>query len=144
VATIAKRETIIQKVEDIVLFLNKMKSLYIRDIRFEDHDRFLQLCYRVDYESRQIDVTEKKHNFYIQGAISRPRRYDEGRVETTRKMYEIDVRDDFILMMEMRRKAKLARDKQMTPGANIEQLQDIRRIQNASDFNAEASAIGGS
>jgi hypothetical protein len=60
-----KKEIIIQKIEDIVLFLNKMKGLYIKDIRFEDHERYLKMCYFVDEESKNIDVTEKKHNFYI-------------------------------------------------------------------------------
>jgi hypothetical protein len=91
VATIFRRETIITKVEEVVLFLNKMKNLYIRDIKFEDHERFLELCYKIDYESKQIDVTEKKHNYYIQGEISRPRKYDKGRIDNAKLMYEIAV-----------------------------------------------------
>lgn len=107
VATTFKRETIVQKVEDIVLFMNKMKSLYIRDIKYEDHERFLSLCYAIDSESKQIVLTEKKHNFYIQGPIARPRKYDKGRIDTQKLMYEISVQDDFIKMMQDRRRAKL-------------------------------------
>jgi hypothetical protein len=55
--------------------------MYIKDIKYTDHDRLLDLLYHADYESKNIDLTEKKHNFYIQGELARTRKFDKERLE---------------------------------------------------------------
>ena len=65
VAASNKKELIIDKISELVLFLNNMQEMYIKDIKFTDHNRLLDLLYHADYESKHIDLTEKKHNFYI-------------------------------------------------------------------------------
>ena len=64
-AAVKKKEVIISKIEEIVLFLNQVKTMYIKDIKFEDHERLLELLYLSDHERRNIDLTEKQHNFLI-------------------------------------------------------------------------------
>jgi len=58
-AAVKKKEVIISKIEEIVLFLNMVKTMYIKDIKFEDHERLLELLYLSDYERKNIDLTEK-------------------------------------------------------------------------------------
>lgn len=74
-----KKEAIIQNIENVTLFLNEMKEIYIKDIFYEDHKRFLKLLYHIASERTQIDLTEKKHNYYIQGKMARHRQFDRER-----------------------------------------------------------------
>lgn len=45
-----KKEAIIQNIENVTLFLNEMKDIYIKDIFYEDHKRFLKLLYYISSE----------------------------------------------------------------------------------------------
>lgn len=58
-----------------------MKGMYTRQIFYEDHQRFLKLLYFLENEKSQIDLTEKKHNFYIQGKMARDRKFDPERMK---------------------------------------------------------------
>jgi hypothetical protein len=42
-----------------------MKSMYERDVFYEDHDRFVKLLYYIEQERAQIDLSKKKHNNII-------------------------------------------------------------------------------
>jgi hypothetical protein len=66
-----KKEAIIQNIENVTLFMNQMKDIYIKGIYYGDHKRFLKLLYLIENERAQIDLTEKKHDFYIQGEMAR-------------------------------------------------------------------------
>ena len=44
-AGVIKREKIIANIEDTVLFLKKMKNIYVNNIFYEDHEKFLKLLY---------------------------------------------------------------------------------------------------
>ena len=48
-----------------MLHMGKMKGMYENQIFYEDHNRFLRLLYYIESEKLQIDVREKKHNYYI-------------------------------------------------------------------------------
>jgi hypothetical protein len=61
----SKKETIIECIEGIMLHMGKMKGMYENQIFYEDHNRFLRLLYYIESEKLQIDVREKKHNYYI-------------------------------------------------------------------------------
>ena len=50
IATDAKRETIIEKIEDIQFFIKSMKEIYTKEIYYEGHDRFLNLLYFIENE----------------------------------------------------------------------------------------------
>ena len=68
-----------------------MKRLYSKQIFFEGHQRFMKLLYFMEFEKQQIDLREKKHNFYVQGKMARERKYDP------EKMAEIlDQRENLI------------------------------------------------
>ena len=41
IANNAKRETIIEKIEDIEFFIGHMKSLYSKQIAYEGHEKFI-------------------------------------------------------------------------------------------------------
>jgi len=45
-----KKETIIDKIEEIILFMAKMKNIYEKDIFYDGHDRFLKLLYFIEIE----------------------------------------------------------------------------------------------
>lgn len=45
-----KKEAIIQNIENVTLFMNEMKEIYIKDIFYEDHKRFLRLLYHIASE----------------------------------------------------------------------------------------------
>ena len=62
-------------------FLKNMKNLYTRQIYFEGHQRFLKILYFLEFEKSQIDLTEKKHNFKIQGKMARDRKFDPERMK---------------------------------------------------------------
>lgn len=42
-AEAVKRETIIEKIEEIQFFIKKMRDIYAKDIFYEGHERFLDL-----------------------------------------------------------------------------------------------------
>jgi hypothetical protein len=52
-----KKEAIIQNIENVTLFMNQMKDIYVRDIFYEDHKRFLKLLYFIASERMSIDLT---------------------------------------------------------------------------------------
>ena len=56
---------IIANIENVILYLSNMKSIYARDVFYEDHDRFLKLLYHIEHEKAQIDLSEKRHNKYV-------------------------------------------------------------------------------
>ena len=45
-----KKEAIIANIDHIILYLQNMKSMYERDVFYEDHDRFLKLLYYIEQE----------------------------------------------------------------------------------------------
>jgi hypothetical protein len=45
--------------------MQKMKRIYANNVYYEDHTRFLKLLYFIEYERKHIDLTEKRHNYYI-------------------------------------------------------------------------------
>ena len=126
-AAVKKKEVIISKIEEICLFLNQVKTMYIKDIKFADHERLLGLLYFADYERGNIDLTERQHNFLIQGPIARMRKYDAGRLERGKMEYKVTVMDEFVEMM----KAKALKDgkKRMTdtPSGIIGELIKLRK-----------------
>ena len=61
----AKRETIIEKIEDIQFFIKNMKQIYSKEIFYEGHDKFIKLLYYIENQRRDIDLTVKRHNLYI-------------------------------------------------------------------------------
>lgn len=71
-----KKEAIIESIEAVNLMMTKMKGMYSNNVFYEDHNRFLRLLYYIESERQQICLTEKRHNYYIQGAMSRHRRFD--------------------------------------------------------------------
>lgn len=72
----AKRETIIEKIEDIEFFIGHMKQIYTKEIAYEGHSKFIELLYFIENERKSIDLTVKRHNLYIQGDIARERKFD--------------------------------------------------------------------
>lgn len=45
-----KKESVIESIEAVQLYMNKMKSTYISNIYYEDHNRFLILLYHIESE----------------------------------------------------------------------------------------------
>ncbi len=62
-----KKESIIESIEAVMQFMSNMKSMYANNVFYQDHNRYLKLLYYIDSERQQIDLTEKRHNYYIQG-----------------------------------------------------------------------------
>jgi hypothetical protein len=87
----SKKEAIIECIESIVLNMQKMKGLYADSIFYEDHNRFLKLLYYIEAERLQIDLTEKKHNYYIQGNIQRLRKFDPVIIKERQNLRELNV-----------------------------------------------------
>ena len=44
----AKRETIIEKIEEIQFFIQHMKQIYSSEIFFEGHEKFIKLLYFIE------------------------------------------------------------------------------------------------
>jgi hypothetical protein len=61
----AKRETIIEKIEEIQFFIKKMRDIYSKEIFYEGHDKFLKLLYHIENERKHVDLTVKRHNLYV-------------------------------------------------------------------------------
>ena len=80
-AGIIKREKIISSIEDTILFLKKMKKIYSNNVFYEDHDRFLILLYEIESVMKQLDMTEKRNNYYVQGKMARHRKFDRERIK---------------------------------------------------------------
>jgi len=53
-----------------------MKEIYSKGIIYEGHDQFLKLLYYIESERKNIDLTVKRHDLYIQGKIAKERKYD--------------------------------------------------------------------
>jgi hypothetical protein len=81
----AKRETIIEKIEDIQFFIKKMKEIYSKEIFFEGHDRFLKMLYSIENERKNIDLSVKRYDLYVQGKIARDRKFDPKRMEEVQR-----------------------------------------------------------
>ena len=45
-----KKEAIIESIEAVSLMMNKMKSMYINNVFYQDHNRFLKLLYHIESE----------------------------------------------------------------------------------------------
>jgi len=99
-AGVIKREKIIASIEDTVLFLKKMKNIYSNNIFYEDHDRFLRLMYHTELEVSQLDMTEKRNNFYIQGPMARQRKFDRERMKELQNEQSLEVDENLIQVME--------------------------------------------
>ena len=82
----AKREDIIEKIEDVLFYIKKMNSIYAKEIYYEGHDNFLKLLYHIENERTNIDLTVKTHNLYIQGEMARERKFDPQRMEENAKI----------------------------------------------------------
>lgn len=80
----------------------KMKNMYEKDIFYDGHDRFLKLLYFIEIEKNHVDLTERRHNFYIQGKIARHRKFDKKRVEEIQdeKILRVDVGEGFITQIK--------------------------------------------
>jgi hypothetical protein len=91
-----KKEAIIESMEAVSLMMNKMKSMYANNVFYEDHNRFLRLLYYIESERQQIDLKEKRHNYYIQGQIARHRRFDPEIVKEAQDKRPIVVEDNFL------------------------------------------------
>jgi hypothetical protein len=76
----AKRETIIEKIEDVQFFIKKMKEIYSKEIFYEGHDKFLKMLYHIENERKNIDLTVKRYDLYVQGKIARDRKFDPKRM----------------------------------------------------------------
>jgi len=91
----AKRETIIEKIEEIQFFMKEMKRVYERQVCYEGHQQFMKMLYFLEAEKGQIDMTEKKNNFYIQGKIARERKFDPAKREKILDPMILEVEDNF-------------------------------------------------
>ena len=78
-----------------------MKSMYVKDVFYEDHDRLLKLLYFIEHERASIDLSEKRHNNYVQGSIARSRRYDRERMIEMADERPLDVEDDVEEVMKI-------------------------------------------
>jgi hypothetical protein len=76
----AKRETIIEKIEDIQFFIKNMKQIYSSEIFYEGHDKFIKLLYQIEDQKKDIDMTVKRHNLYIQGKMARERKFNPEKI----------------------------------------------------------------
>jgi hypothetical protein len=65
IARDAKRETIIEKIEEIQFFIKNMKEIYSKEIFYEGHDKFLNLLYYIENQRKHVDLTIKRHNLFI-------------------------------------------------------------------------------
>lgn len=65
IAREAKRETIIEKIEEIQFFIKHMKEIYSKEIFYEGHDKFLDLLYYIENQRKHVDLTVKRHNLYV-------------------------------------------------------------------------------
>jgi len=90
-----KRETIIEKIEEIQFYLKEMKRMYTKEIYYEGHQRFMKLMYFVEFEKNEIDLTEKKHNFYVQGKMARDRKFDPERMKEILDQNIIEIDEEF-------------------------------------------------
>jgi uncharacterized protein YpmB len=45
-----KKEAIIESIEAVTLMMNKMKSMYVNNVYFQDHKRFIKLLYTIESE----------------------------------------------------------------------------------------------
>lgn len=77
----SKRETIIEKIEDIQFFMKNMKKMYTRQIFYEGHQNFMKMLYFIEQERSQVNLKEKRHNYYIQGKMARVRKFDPERMK---------------------------------------------------------------
>ena len=101
-----KKEAIITNIDNMIRYFKTMKTLYVKDVFYEDHARFLKLIYYIENERAQIDTTTKKHGKYVQGAIARSRRYDRDNMKQLADSRELEVEDDIdeILMKGKKKK----------------------------------------
>jgi hypothetical protein len=91
----AKRETIIEKIEDIQFFIKKMKDIYSKEVFYEGHDKFIKLLYYIENQRRDIDLTVKRHNLYIQGKMARDRKFDPERMKELKVVESLSIDDEF-------------------------------------------------
>lgn len=91
IAREAKRETIIEKIEEIQFFVKHMKEIYSKEIYYEGHDKFLDLLYYIENQRKHVDLTVKRHNLYIQGEIARERKLDPTRIKEAQDNPELVV-----------------------------------------------------
>ena len=87
----AKREDIIEKIEDVLFYIKKMNQIYAKEIYYEGHDNFIKLLYYIENERKNIDLTIKTHNLYIQGEMSRKRKFDPERMKENDEIQKKDL-----------------------------------------------------
>jgi hypothetical protein len=91
----AKRETIIEKIEDIQFFITHMKAIYSKEVFYEGHDKFINLLYYIENQRQNIDLTVKRHNLYIQGKMARDRKFDPDRMKELNEVDSLSVDEEF-------------------------------------------------
>ena len=129
-AAIAKKERIIANIEDTVLYMAQMKKLYINNIYFEDHNRFMKLLYMVQNERNQIDITEKRNNYYIQGSMSRERKFDPERMAELKDDQELMIMENVPVVMGKQRE-NATKDGRLRLGPYYKELVKLRQQEEA-------------
>ena len=68
-----------------------MRDIYSKEIFYEGHDKFLKLLYHIENERKHVDLTVKRHNLYIQGAIARERKLDPTRIQEVQRNSDLHI-----------------------------------------------------
>ena len=92
----AKREGIIEKIEEIQFFFKDMKNLYERTAFYEGHARFMRILYFIEHEKSLIDLTEKKYNYRVSGKMARDRKLDPERMKEILDEHMLKIDDEFV------------------------------------------------
>lgn len=87
----AKRETIIEKIEQCEFYFKKMKDFYNKQIYYEGHERFIRLLYTIEAESSSVDLTVRPHNLFVQGGMARDRKYDLDKIKAAQDNPELSL-----------------------------------------------------
>lgn len=104
-----KKESIIESIEAVTLFMTKMKGMYADNVFYQDHNRFLKLLYYVESEKQQIDLTEKRHNYYIQGHIARHRKFDPEVIKEAQNQRSLAVGENVLYSKEVKPESLIRR-----------------------------------
>ena len=108
----------------------QMKKLYINNIYFEDHNRFMKLLYMVQNERNQIDITEKRNNYYIQGSMSRERKFDPERMAELKDDQELMIMENVPVVMGKQRE-NATKDGRLRLGPYYKELVKLRQQEEA-------------
>jgi len=75
-----------------------MKDIYSKEIFYEGHDKFIKLLYYIEMERKDVDLTVKRHNLYIQGKMARDRKYNPSRLQNLKELKTLEVDHEEIEM----------------------------------------------